>query len=106
MALLAAALGTLLTLASAMALGEPANVLSLGLHQEYGACAVPDIDLSGYARTKYLCQAELDEDFHLGCVKQRLPQKRRLEMRSALERERPSLQNVLSIIKNRRLYLH
>jgi len=73
MVLLAAALGTLLTLALAMALGEPANVVSLGLHQEYGACAVPDIDLSGYARTKYLCQAELDEDFHFGCVRQRLP---------------------------------
>jgi hypothetical protein len=64
---------TLLTLALAMALGEPANVVSLGLHQEYGACAVPDIDLSGYARTKYLCQAELDEDFHFGCVRQSLP---------------------------------
>jgi hypothetical protein len=73
MVLLAAALGTLLTLALAMTLGEPANVVSLGLHQEYGACAVPDIDLSGYARTKYLCQAELDEDFHFGCVRQRLP---------------------------------
>jgi hypothetical protein len=73
MVLLAAALGTLLTLTLAMTLGEPANVVSLGLHQEYGACAVPDIDLSGYVRTKYLCQAELDEDFHFGCVRQRLP---------------------------------
>jgi hypothetical protein len=45
----------------------------MGFRQEYGPCGVADADLSGYARTKFVCSAELDEDFHLGCVNQTLP---------------------------------
>lgn len=74
--LLGLAAGTLVTLLAVMVVGEPAAVVSRGIHQEFGPCGVPEHDLSGYARTKFLCVPELDEDFHLGCVTQRLPPER------------------------------
>ena len=50
-----------------MALGDPAAVVAEGVHQQYGACHVPDVDLSNYSRYKYLCKSDYDEDFTFLC---------------------------------------
>ena len=41
-----------------------------GVHQEYGDCRIVDYDLSNYARFKYLCAQDYNEDFVFNCVEQ------------------------------------
>ena len=50
-------------LVAIMALGRPEDVVSTGVHQQYGPCGVLAADLSGYTRERYLCAARFDEDF-------------------------------------------
>ena len=76
--LLGCSLAYLASLCTVMALGNPASVVSTGVHQEYGACHVPESDLSGYPRFKYLCKEDYDEDYHFGCApEQPLPPSQR-----------------------------
>lgn len=71
--LLAAAVLYLIVLLVCVGVGVPEDVVSTGVHQTYGDCGVKDVDLSGYPRTKYLCNEDFDEDFTFNCVGQTLP---------------------------------
>lgn len=54
-----------IVLVSIMALGDPAQVRAVGIHQELGPCGVKATDLGGYSRDVYLCAARFDEDFRV-----------------------------------------
>mmetsp|Transcript_33700 Transcript_33700/g.46114 ORF Transcript_33700/g.46114 Transcript_33700/m.46114 type:complete len:407 (+) Transcript_33700:79-1299(+) len=60
-------------MAGVMIYGDPSIVVAEGVHQEYGDCRIVDYDLSNYARFKYLCAQDYNEDFVFNCVEQILP---------------------------------
>jgi len=62
-----------ITLACIMIYGNPAAVVSTGIHQEIGPCNVTGRDLSGYERYEYLCLERLRGEFKLDCVPQTMP---------------------------------
>ena len=56
------------TLTAIMALFTPETHRSTSMHQTYGQCHVPAVDIAGHTRYKFLCAEDFDEDFSFDCV--------------------------------------
>jgi hypothetical protein len=56
------------TLTAIMAVFTPETHRSTSVHQTYGACHVPAIDIAGHTRYQFLCAADYDEDFSFDCA--------------------------------------
>ena len=65
-----AAVGYFATLIGIMAVFDPATHRSASVHQTYGACHVPETDITGMSRYKYVCAEDFDEDYTFDCAGQ------------------------------------
>lgn len=56
------------SLATIMAVFDPASHRSTGVHQTVGTCYVKQADITGLTRDEFLCAHDFDEDFTFDCV--------------------------------------
>lgn len=52
---------------STLLVATPEKTYSAGVHQTFGPCGVPAVDLNGLRRNQYICAAENTQPFSLNC---------------------------------------